>query len=455
MPGYSIHSRLLIAASVVLALFLGLGGVALNGAFLSSIEQATQDRLMGHVYALLGAAKTDSSGRMRMPEALVDPRFSHVDSGLYAEVVGDQHDEYYWRSHSLIGRSLPPHKSQAPGKPSFLHVKSNSDGYYLLGYSLIWEDDSGKEFTYHIVIGEDERGVLLQAVAFRERLWFWLGGGAIVLLLAQGGVLAWGLRPLRSVSDDLEQVQNGSETQLTGRYPRELNGLTKSVNSLIQNNYDSRERYRNSLGDLAHSLKTPLAVLQGVRDGSLETIRDALEEQIPRMDEIVQYQLKRAAAGGQPMGVATDVSRVIQRLVSTLDKVYRNKAMQCRLQVDEALLFLGDEGDLLELLGNVIENAYKYGKQQLLVTIKSGGEGAGQGMLMEVVIEDDGAGIPMSVSKQLTQRGVRGDQSTPGQGIGLSVAQNIVDLYQGQLNIRRSSLGGAAMVITLPAKRIA
>jgi len=178
MPGYSIHSRLLIAASVVLALFLGLGGVALNGAFLSSIEQATQDRLMGHVYALLGAAKTDSSGRMRMPEALVDPRFSHVDSGLYAEVVGDQHDEYYWRSHSLIGRSLPPHKSQAPGKPSFLHVKSNSDGYYLLGYSLIWEDDSGKEFTYHIVIGEDERGVLLQGRRF---------SGAVMVLARRCG----------------------------------------------------------------------------------------------------------------------------------------------------------------------------------------------------------------------------------------------------------------------------
>ncbi len=448
MSSYSIHSRLLVAASVVLALFLGLSGIALNRAFLNSVEQATEERLMGHVYAILGAAETDPQGRMRIPEVLPDPRFSRIDSGLYAAVSSGRGDSYQWRSHSLTGRQLPQQTIQTPGQPFFGHNRSKKRGYYLLSYSLTWEDDMGVELTYHMTIGEDEGVLLTQVATFRERLWFWLGGAAILLLLVQGGVLAWGLRPLRRVSADLERVQEGSEVRLTGRYPKELKGLTKSVNSLIQSNFDSRERYRNSLGDLAHSLKTPLAVLQGVKDSSLDELKSTLSEQIPRMDEIVQYQLKRAAAGGQPMGVAASVSQVVTRLVSTLNKVYQDKALVCQHQQDDAALFLGDDGDLMELLGNIIENGYKYCKSQVLITVIA------DYPLLRITVEDDGDGIMPETDKHILRRGIRRDQTSPGQGIGLSVARDIIELYRGQLLINRSSLGGAEMVILLPSKRV-
>jgi len=451
MSSSSIHTRLLIAASVVLALFLGLGGVALNQAFLNSLEESTEARLMGHVYALLGAAETDDSGRMRFPEALPDPRFGRLNSGLYAEVRGDQ-DAYHWRSHSLTGRTLPKIQEQATGQSLFTKAKFNVESYYLLSYSLIWEDDEGLELTYHINIGEEEQRVQVQAEVFRERLWFWLGGAAALLLFAQGGVLAWGLRPLRQVSQDLDQVEDGGKAQLTGRYPKELKGLTESINSLIQHNTDSRDRYRNSLGDLAHSLKTPLAVLQGVRDGTLDDVKEALDEQIPRMDDIVQYQLKRAAADGQSMGTVVVVADVIRRLVSTLEKVYQAKSVICHLNLDDTAQFQGDEGDLMELLGNILENAFKYGKKQVWVTLGLDPTSSAD-LKLRVTIEDDGDGIEPEVSDQILVRGVRGDQSAPGQGIGLSIARDIIDLYKGALLIKASTHGGVAMGIILPSRR--
>ncbi|MET0101637.1 MAG: ATP-binding protein [Sedimenticola sp.] len=446
----SIHLRLLIAASLVLACFLGLGGYALERAFRDSAETASQERLLGYVYALLAAAQEDAEGRLRLPVALPDPRFSNPDSGLYARVSGAE-GAFNWRSPSLLGRGpFEFLETTAAGEKRFTRQGNGSQRFMVLNFGVVWEDDRGREIGYTFSVAEDSAPVQAELKAFRRALLLWLGGASLLLLLVQGAVLRWGLRPLRQVAGDLGKIESGEAEYLGGRYPRELTGLTGSINSLIRTGRASRDRYRNSLGDLAHSLKTPLAVLLGASESAGDRkLREAVQEQVPRMNDIVQNQLKRAAAsGGSGLAGPVDAGAVVERLVGSLEKVYAGKQLACSAEIDPAVRFWGDEGDLFELAGNLLENAFKYGSSRIRVTVQSL-EGQGErGMLLQV--EDDGPGVAEDERERVLGRGNRADQRMPGQGIGLSVSNEIVGLYGGTLQIAGSPLGGAMIRVEIP-----
>ena len=448
----SIHSRLLLAASVVLGAFLGLGALALDRAFRDSAESALETQLMGQVYAMLGAADADAQGRMRLPETLHDPRFSNPDSGLYAQVIGEQ-GGYQWHSPSAVGRKFPMPANMTSGQPRFDYQLVDGEPFYLLNYSLLWEDDAGREIAYLFVVAETASDLQQRVAAFRNTLLLWLGGAAIILLLVQGAVLRWGLKPLRVVAADLRMIETGARERLEGDYPRELRRLTDGINSMIQHGEASRDRYRNSLGDLAHSLKTPLAVLQGAAEGeNTQLLREAVSEQVPRMNDIVQYQLKSAAAAGRGAGLKhrTLVRPIIDRLVNTLQKVYREKAVNCNCAVADDALFPGEQGDLLECLGNVLENAFKYARTTVAISLEPDTEGEGNGACL--CVADDGPGIPLEMRERVLRRGERADQQVPGQGIGLSVASGIVRLYEGKLEIGESESGGARILIRMSSQ---
>lgn len=443
----SIHLRLLLAVTLALVAFLGLGSFALDKAFSDSLERAAEERLLGHVYALLGAAKTDTEGRMRLPGSLPDPRFSNPDSGLYAWVLGED-GSYRWHSLSMVGRSVKPLEVVKAGSHSFSYEKSAGESFYLLVFGLLWEDDAGNELSYSFAIAENDAAIQAQVSTFRESLLIWLGGVSVILIMLQGLVLSWGLRPLRQVSSDLKRIESGQVDQLKGRYPKELQGLTGNINSLIRSGLASQERYRNSLGDLAHSLKTPLAVLQGAAEGDDATALTAsVNEQVSRMNDIVQYQLKRAAASGrQGLAQITPVAVVVNRLLRTLEKVYLEKQISCISEVDGEIVFPGDEGDLMELLGNLLENAFKYGRSKVRVRAEVN-ESASE---LQITIDDDGPGIPESERQNVLNRGRRADERQPGQGIGLSVSDQIIRLYGGGLRIGSSELGGNRIILWLP-----
>ncbi len=440
----SIHLRMTLAASFVLAAFLGLSAYTLDKAFRDSVEEGFKNRLQGHIYALLGAAETDASGGMRFPEDLPDPRFSNPDSGLYAGILGPD-GRYQWQSPSLLGRQISYSQPLAPGEKRF----QRNDGLYLLGFGLGWVDNAGHEQSYTVVVAESTAGMEAEVGGFRLTLFLWLGGAALLLLLAQGVTLRWGLSPLRRAARDLKRIQAGKAEFLGGSYPSELRGLTNNVNALISHGRANQTRYRNRLGDLAHSLKTPLAVLQGAADGNdAEDLLRAVREQVPRMNQIVQYQLQRAAVAGK-----TDVARAIpvgpavHKLMAALEKVYRDKGVTHSAELQEEARFFGDEGDLLEVLGNLLENAFKYCRSRIRITVTVSNQADEDRPLLKIVIEDDGKGIPETEREQVLRRGERRDQQLPGQGIGLSVVDEIVRLYQGTLEIDESDLGGARITV--------
>lgn len=443
---HSLHSRLLLAASLVLAGFLGATGLALDKAFRVSAEASMQDRLQSYIYALLAAADEDENGHMIPPQELPEPRFSKPDSGLYAVITGDN-GEPLWRSTSLTGSGIDVTARQLPGERRFSRLARAGMQLYALAFGVAWEDDAGTEAMYTFTVAEDTTVFQTEIDSFRSTLWRWLGGMALVLLLAQGVILRWGLRPLRTVTADLQQIEKGRAERLDGRYPRELTGLTSSLNSLIEHSKAVQLRYRNSLDDLAHSLKTPLAILQSSHadSGDDPAVHGLVREQVERMDEIISHQLQRAAVSGRTtLARPVPVGTVVERLVRSLDKVYREKQVSVDLDLDPSATFTGDEADLTEILGNLLENAYKYCRRALRVGVHTDQHNAG----IEISIEDDGPGIAADQVDTVLQRGKRMDESVPGQGLGLSMAYEIITVYGGQLAITNSPLGGTLLRVS-------
>jgi two-component system sensor histidine kinase PhoQ len=298
---HSLHSRLLLAATLVLAGFLGATGLALDKAFRVSAKASMQDRLQSYIYALLAAADEDDDGRMIPPQEIPEPRFSKPDSGLYAMIAAVD-GRPLWYSRSLAGRSLNIVQPQSPGRREFRQLNQAGIGLYAISFGVAWEDYAKAETLYTFAVAEDTSALEEQIESFRTSLWSWLGGMAVVLLLAQGLILRWGLRPLRTVESDLQRIEQGATEHLDGTYPKELTGLTSSLNSLIEHSKLVQTRYRNSLDDLAHSLKTPLAIMQSLSEGKPAAggqQHALVREQVERMDEIIDHQLQRAAVSGR------------------------------------------------------------------------------------------------------------------------------------------------------------
>ncbi|MCB1918344.1 MAG: hypothetical protein KDJ28_00010 [Candidatus Competibacteraceae bacterium] len=443
---HSLSSRLLIAASVVLAAFLGLTGLALDRAFQESALAAVQDRLQAQVYMLLGAVDMDAFERLTLPQALPEARFSTPDSGLYADVM-DARGNLIWRSPSLLGMALPFFPAiRNPGDTQFAPLEaSEGPPLFLLAFTVSWEMAPNQYRLYTFRVAETQWNFLDQLWSFRRNLWGWLLAATGVLLTVQGLILRWSLKPLRRVATEVTEIETGQRIELSSDYPDELRPLTINLNALVRQGRTLLDRYRNALGDLAHSLKTPLAVLHGALDNSAspEELRQVLGEQLERMNRTVDYQLQRAAASGRiALSAPLPVAPLTRRILDSLAKVYAERHLDLGCAVENRTVFHGDEGDLLEILGNLADNACKWAQRQVIVRACSA-EHDGRAELV-VEVEDDGPGIPAEQAPLLLNRGQRADPTVAGHGIGLAVVRDLVEeVYYGQLEIDRGALGGA------------
>ncbi|MEC8858601.1 MAG: ATP-binding protein [Pseudomonadota bacterium] len=464
-PGsYSLQSRLLVSVSILLTVFLGLTGVVLDRAFRASAEAGIAEQLQVQIYVLL-AAVDQSDGDFYFIEDLREPRFSQLNSGLYG-LIRDADGQVLLRTPSaleLAVNELALGRELSRGDTQFRRLAGASElEFFVSSYAVTWEN---RPAPVIFTVLEDTATYQLEVNQFRRSLWSWLGGLAALLLLLQLALLRWGLAPLRRLARDLVSIERGDSETLGEDYPRELNAVTTNLNLLIQSERKQQQRYRTTLGDLAHSLKTPLAVIQGemagLRSGpdhagatASDTVRaDVIQEQLDAMNQIVGYQLQRAVRGDNTSALARQVNlaEATARVARALEKVYADKSVKITQQVDEQTFFLGDERDLMEVLGNLMDNACKYGRGRVLVSSSSVGTDSGAAQLR---VEDDGSGILPEANELVLQRGVRLDTLPQGQGIGLAVVADIVHSYGGQIQIERSSLGGAAVIVTLNNIRV-
>ncbi len=435
----SLNARIILSATLVLAIFITLTAAALDRAFYDSTESALRDRLTSQLYALMAAAEVNAEG-ISMPSDELDALLGLPSSGVYAFIT-DADANILWRSSSVLGASPPEPISLNSGQKHFSKTEANGDSFYQMGYGVNWATERRQlDLTFNI--SSDVEPFNKQIDEYRTTLWGWLLAMALLLLVSQALILRWGLLPLRRVGRELSRIETGEQEQIEAEYPREITRLTTNINLLLQQERQQKTRYRNALGDLAHSLKTPLAVLQGGLKNQPEG--DSLQEQITRMNSIVEYQLQRAAtAGSTAIGKAVDVEQVLNRMLDSLHKVYRDKAVEVTLAIPPKLIFRGDEGDLMELLGNLLDNAFKWAHKYIEVNAEK------QGNHIIIRVLDDGPGIAADKVEELLLRGKRADQSVAGHGIGLSIVCNIVDAYNGELRILKSPLGGAEIQLVL------
>jgi two-component system sensor histidine kinase PhoQ len=445
----SLNARLTLSAGLVLVAFLGLTGLALERAFRQAGLAAVQDRLQGQVYTLLAAAEVEGGEGLVMPLALPDARLSSPDSGLYARVV-DGTGDVLWQSPSLLGIRIPFPTPAGDGVAAFAPITAGDGrGLYALSFSVQWELGAGGERRLAFQVAESRDILGTQLRHFRRSLWGWLGAAALALVLVQGLVLRFGLAPLRRVAAELADIESGTGQYLSADYPRELRTLTGRINAFIASGRHRLDRSRNALAELAHSLKTPLAVLRSLVDGDPDPteVRDTLAEQTTRMHRTIDYQLQRAATSGPtPLAPPVDVGPLAHRLRDSMLKVYAQKRLRIDIEVADGAAFRGDEGDLMELLGNLLDNACKWARQRVRVRVRATDDA--EGLALEV--HDDGPGIPADQADGVMARGARGDASTPGHGIGLAVVRDIaVDAYAGEVRIAASDLGGALVSVRI------
>ena len=449
----SLNARLLISVSVLLLFFFGVTIVVLDTAFRSAGEQAQADILDGHLMAILAAAEATDDGGLELPPDLQEPRFGAIGSGLYAELRGDE-SEPVWRSRSALGVDIPVGEQPQSGVRLFLN-EMLADGTLVLTLSLAvqWELPDGNYRPFVFKVAESLESFNAQVAQFRRQLFGWFAAVALIMLLSISVLLRHLLRPLRQIENEIGEIEQGKRASLSGQFPTELTGVARNMNLLIDSERGRSERYRNTLDNLAHSLKTPLAAIRSLLDQEeAGKVAGKVNEQIDRMDEIVRYQLRKPAnlQAKNLVLVHVPVAPEIERLVAGLSKVYHDKSPHIESVIDDEMEFRGDSGDFLEVAGNLLDNACKWCERRVRITIRYPGEGDGRnGMVL--CVEDDGQGIPANTADALLQRGTRLDESTPGHGIGLAVVKEIAESYGGKLEIADSELGGAKFCVRISA----
>jgi len=448
----SLGRRLLLASGVLLIVFLGVTGLVLDNAFRHSALTAVQDRLQAIVYTLLAAAEQTPEGILQMPPELPEVRFNTPQSGLYAQVLGEQGP--LWKSPSALGMTLPKISAAKAGVGEFSQQHTGHGvNVFSFTFDVLWEDAQQKARRYSIQVFEDKNSFANQVQGFRKNLWGWFIFIAILLELTLTLVLRWGLSPLRRVVDDLEQIKQGHQKKLSASYPDELQPFADSINSFIQSERGQRDRYRNSLGDIAHSLKTPLAVVRALAEQQdiPKKTRTQLQEQALRMSQIVDYQLQRASARGKVvLGQRVVLKEIVIRVRDTLDKVYVERGLTCDIHIADEVMFPGDQGDLMELVGNILDNAYKYTNSKITVSASKQKDRRMALQQLSIQVDDDGPGLDPELADELLKRGVRFDEQVEGQGIGLAVVRDILQSYDGQLSLSKSPMGGVRVEIIIP-----
>ena len=454
-PLSSLRARVTWAAALVMLVFMALTSLALEQAFQASAGAAREERLLGQIYLLMAAADVDDDG-LTLPRDLAEARFSLLGSGLYAQVA-DARGEPVWRSLSALGEKIPFENQLGPGVRRFQMVQeAQGRAFFVEGFGVTWS--IGPTPTgYTFSVAEDLGPYKEELARFRAHLFTWLGAMSLVLLATLLVALRWGLGPLRRVAAEVAAVEAGRQERLHGDYPAELRALTENLNALLAHEAARQARLGNALADLAHSLKTPLAVMRGALGEQSEAPvgaeeaptanpppRAVMAEQIRRMDEIISYQLERARGRpAAPLSRPIPLASTVERLLATLTKLHAERLVSVGRDLEPGLSFRGAEGDLLEVVGNLLDNAFKWCRHRVRIGARR------ESGLVVLWVEDDGPGMSAEQARGLGERGARLDLTTPGHGIGLAVAREICAAYGGDLAIARSSLGGARIRVRL------
>lgn len=432
MTARSLRTRLVAATLVWVVVAFVVGGIALSLAFRRSVEHAFQARLDSLLLAIVAAIDVLETDPARLARPLPDPAFERVYSGWYWEV---RDGDTRLTSRSLWDATLGPvdeATARGPrGEP--LHIATRTLQY------------PGRAHPVVVTVTAPEAELAREIAAFDRVLALALGLLAATLLLAVVVQVGYGLRPFRRLRQELDEVRHGKRARLGAQYPDEVATLVDTMNEVLDRDAERIARAREHVGNLAHGLKTPLAVL-AVEATEIRPDGARIGGEVKRMAALVDHHVARAAAAGaQRVGSPrVAVAPIVDELRTTLLRLYAERRLAIDADVDDALAFAGERQDLEEMLGNLIDNAGKWAATRVDVRAVRTGD------TLEIAVDDDGPGLSPDQTTAAVARGTRLDDDTPGSGLGLAIASDLAKLYGGSIALGRSPLGGLHAALRLP-----
>lgn len=447
----SLTRRLLLGALVWVLCSIAAAGFLLNQLFKQHVEEQLHKELNLHMQQLITQADFDlENQQLQLAHALSDPRFEQPLGGLYWQVTptsGDTSLTQY--SRSLWDESLHPPQTAGSYWDSYMDPELGE--IYVLGKTVTFAEEEVEHPTYQFWIAAQENLIAEPLQRFGWMLTLTLVLLGAVLVLGVWWQLRLGLRPLRQLRSRLVEVHEGKSAIIEGQYPQEIQPLVSEFNRVLHSNAQVVERARTQAGNLAHAVKTPLAVLANAAKKENSALAALVTEQVNATQQQVDYQLSRArvAAAVKTVGVRTAVVPAVQSLSKLLQRAYEHKSVQVQISAHSPeLYFKGEAQDLHEILGNVLDNAFKWCEAAISVNVQR--QTKADSSSLRISIEDDGPGLKAEQYISVFQRGVRADELQVGSGLGLAIVADLVQLYGGEVHATRAQLGGMRVVIVLP-----
>ena len=445
----SIAASLFWLSAGWLILALVATGFLLTDLYSRALDNSLSDTLEFHVESLTGALLETGSPLSR-DIALTDPRFNRPRSGWYW-AIRDADGALYNLSTSAVGIALPEISEPADVLGRRSAIVSDSFGTSM---RVVERTVTLASKTYQIVVTGNLSEILGLVQDFRGQAFIVLGAVGVMLAVMSAMVARFAMRPIDRLSRAIEAVRAGESVAVTGTYPREIAPLAEEVNELLRSNAQIIERARNQVGNLAHGLKTPIAVLRNEAGTKKGALADVVLAESEKMSGMVSTYLERArlAARTSVVGKKADATMILLRLTRVMRKIHPEVTVTFGPADPSLPWFRGDEADLEEMAGNLLDNACKWSKGKVAVHLSSERIATGSALLIR--IDDDGPGLSEDDAHKVLRRGVRLDEKTPGSGLGLDIVKELVDVYGGSLALKRSALGGLMVELRLPTARL-
>lgn len=452
----SLALRLVVSSAIVAIVLLVSAAILLASLFQAALERNFDARLRAVMDGLLANVEVNEDGSPAIQSELADTRFTLPLSGWYWQVTPPSQGVTDLASPSLLEKRLEPIQADLAdrdeeGLAHFYLYDANGTRLRVIEqrYKLY---DKADQYSFMVAGNFDELKV--EATAFRQTLVAMLtllGLGLLIAILVQ---VRFGLRPLRTLQARLTAIREGKAERLEGAYPDEIQPVADELNLLIQSNSEIVDRARTQVGNLAHALKTPLSVLHNEAKLQPGFLADKVSEQTQVMRDQVNLYLDRArrAARAQTLGSITEVEPVLAALARTLERIHLDKGVSIAIECPRGTKFRGEKQDLEEMAGNLLDNACKWATSKVSVAVGPSTDAPPDGRLwIDLVVGDDGPGLPPDKRKEAPVRGRRLDETKPGSGLGLSIVSETAAMYSGGLSLDQSKLGGLAVKLRLPA----
>ncbi|VAV99736.1 Sensor histidine kinase [hydrothermal vent metagenome] len=452
----SLARRLTLGAGLWSAVLLLAGALILTTQYRDAIHRVADEGFGAVLDSLAVYAETNAAGEVSLSRRPGDPRFERAFSGQYWQIskLTDNGLVIVHRSRSLFDAELNVNAD-------ILEQANHNRGVGFEQDLFGPIDEPMRSMTKAFQLADQETILIISAAAdrrpadkeiskFRLAVAGVLGMFGIGLLIGIFLQIRYGLRPLYKMEREIADVREGEKEQLQGPYPKELVSLAKELNTLLRHNKEIVVRARTHVGNLAHALKTPISVLLNESEKDQSQISNLVHRQASNMAQQVDHHLRRASAAtrAQTLGARTSVNKSVENLCRTMTRLFAHTGVEIRYEVTGELHFRGEEQDLDELLGNLLENACKWAEKRVHLSASVLGENR-----LQILVEDDGPGLSVKQRKAAIKRGERLDEAAPGSGLGLSIVNDLARAYGGTLSLAESSMGGLCAKLDLPASK--